>query len=78
MDPLPSGIFEAVRTGYPGLNDFIEEFARINARGLSDVIVAYDPSRIILDGSVIRNNGDILLPLFKNILIGFCRCRRSG
>jgi len=57
------GIFEAVKAGYPGLAEFMEEFARINARGLSDVIVAYDPSRIILDGSVIRNNSDLLLPL---------------
>jgi glucokinase len=66
-----AGIFEAARTGYPGLNDFIEEFARINARGISDVIVAYDPSRIILDGSVIRNNCDLLLPLFNNYIDRF-------
>ena len=46
----------------------MEEFARITARGLSDVIVAYDPSRIILDGSVIRNNSDLLLPLlYKHV-----------
>jgi len=67
----PSGIFDAVRTGYPGLNDFIEEFARINARGISDVIVAYDPSRIILDGSVIQNNADLLLPLFDRYIDRF-------
>ncbi len=60
----PSGIFEAVRNGYPGLDDFIEEFSLVNSRGLSDVIVAYDPSRIILDGSVVRNNCDILLHRF--------------
>jgi glucokinase len=67
----PSGIFEAVRAGYPGLDNFIEEFGRINARGLSDVIVAYDPSRIILDGSVIRNNCDLLLPLFTRYIDRF-------
>jgi len=67
----PSGILEAVRNGYPGLNDFIEEFSRINARGISDVIVAYDPSRIILDGSVIRNNSDLLLPLFTRYIDRF-------
>ncbi|MEI7434200.1 MAG: ROK family protein [Methanomicrobiales archaeon] len=69
--PSPSGIFEAVRTGHPGLNNFLDEFARINARGISDVIVAYDPSRIILDGSVIRNNSDLLLPLLNNYIDHF-------
>lgn len=67
----PSGIFEAVRTGQPGLDDFIEEFGRINARGISDVIVAYDPSRIILDGSVILNNHDVLLPLLNKYIDRF-------
>jgi glucokinase len=65
------GIFEAVRAGYPGLDDFMEEFGRINARGISDVIVAYDPSLIILDGSVIRNNADLLLPLFERYIDRF-------
>jgi glucokinase len=66
-----SGIFEAAQTGYPGINNFIDEFARINARGISDVIVAYDPSRIILDGSVIRNNSDLLLPHFNKYIDRF-------
>lgn len=59
----PQGIFAAITAGfYPGIEGFIEELSRINARGISSVIAAYDPSRIILDGSVIRNNADILLP----------------
>jgi glucokinase len=66
-----SGIFDAVKTGYPGLDDFMVEFGRINARGISDVIVAYDPSRIILDGSVIQNNADLLLPLFNKYIDRF-------
>ena len=67
----PSGIFEAIKDGYPGIDDFIEEFSRINARGISDVIVAYDPSRIILDGSVILNNSDLLLPRFTRYIDRF-------
>ena len=55
-------VFERIRSGYPGLSGFIDELARINAHGISDVVVAYDPSRIILDGSVIRENADLLLP----------------
>jgi len=74
----PSGIFNAVRNGYPGLSDFIEEFGRINARGISDVIVAYDPSRIILDGSVIQNNADLLLPLFDRYIDRFLRLPEIG
>jgi glucokinase len=65
------GIFEAVRAGYPGLDDFMEEFGIINARGISDVIVAYDPSCIIFDGSVIQNNADLLLPLFDRYIDRF-------
>jgi len=72
------GIFEAVRTGYPGLDDFMEELGRINARGISDVIVAYDPSRIILDGSVIRNNADLLLPLFERYIDRFLPLPKIG
>jgi glucokinase len=67
----PSGIFEAARNGYPGLSDFMDEFSRINARGVSNVIVAYDPSRIILDGSVILNNSDLLLPRLNNYVDRF-------
>lgn len=67
----PSGIFEAVKAGYPGIDDFMNELARINARGISDVIVAYDPSRIILDGSVIRNNSELLLPLLERYIDRF-------
>lgn len=67
----PSGIFDSVREGYPGLDAFIEEFGRISARGLSDVIVAYDPSRIILDGSVIQNNSDLLLPQINTYIDRF-------
>jgi glucokinase len=65
------GIFEAVRAGYAGLDDFMEELGRINARGISDVIVAYDPSRIILDGSVVRNNSDLLVPLLDRYIDRF-------
>jgi len=67
----PSGIFDAIKAGYPGIDNFIEEFSRINARGISDVIVAYDPSRIILDGSVILNNSELLIPRFSRYIDRF-------
>ena len=39
----------------------MKALGEINGRGISDVIVAYDPSRIILDGSVILKNEDLIL-----------------
>jgi glucokinase len=54
-------LFEKARSGDPVYEQFLDELSRINARGLSDIIVAYDPEVIVLDGSVIRFNQDLLL-----------------
>jgi glucokinase len=56
------GIFAAARQGDPPALGFLEALGEINGRGISDVIVAYDPSRIILDGSVVLRNEDLILP----------------
>jgi glucokinase len=45
---------------------FLGDLSRINARAVSDVIVAYDPELIVFDGSVIRSNADLLLPPMKD------------
>ncbi|MDD1638759.1 MAG: ROK family protein [Methanomicrobiales archaeon] len=58
----PGGIFARARQGNPDATAFIDELARINGRGISDLIVAYDPERIILDGAVVRENGDLIYP----------------
>jgi glucokinase len=55
-------IFASGRQGDDDILRFIREVARINARGISDLIVAYDPELIVLDGSVIRANADLLMP----------------
>lgn len=56
-------IFEAIRKDrVPGGNDFLQELGKINARGISDLIVAYDPDTIVLDGSVVLNNQDLIIP----------------
>jgi glucokinase len=60
-------IFASARQGDDDVLRFVRDVARISARGISDVIVAYDPAIIILDGAVIRSNADLLLPS----LIGF-------
>ncbi|MGE5831625.1 MAG: ROK family protein [Methanomicrobiales archaeon] len=61
--PVSAGeIFAAARRGEPGALRFLEALGTINGRGISDVIVAYDPARIILDGSVVLRNEDFILP----------------
>lgn len=61
-------IFASAREGDDDVLRFIDDVARISARGISDVIVAYDPDLIILDGAVIRSNADLLLvPIIESI-----------
>lgn len=45
----------------PGEHEFIKKLGTINARGISSIIVAYDPDTIVLDGSVVLNNPDLIL-----------------
>lgn len=56
-----AGIFAAARRGDPAALGFMKALGEINGRGVSSVIVAYDPSRIILDGSVALQNEDLIL-----------------
>lgn len=56
-------VFTLVKQNRNGTgDDFIRELGRINARGISSIIVAYDPDMIILDGSVVLNNHDLIIP----------------
>jgi glucokinase len=63
-----AGIFDTAREGNPVALGFLKALGEINGRGISNVIVAYDPSRIILDGSVaIRNEGLVLPCLLPHV-----------
>ena len=64
-------IFASARQGDDDVLRFIRDLARINARGISDVIVAYDPEIIILDGAVILSNADLLLPAMIELVDRF-------
>ncbi len=57
-----SAIFQLARKGDLQAVEFLDALGVINARGMSDVIVAYDPERIIFDGSVALNNSELLIP----------------
>jgi len=56
-------VFRGVRESPdPAGHGFVRELGRINGRGISDIIVAYDPEAIVLDGSVVLHNPDLILP----------------
>lgn len=61
--PSAEDIFTMAREGDARVLEFVDELGRINARGVSNVVVAYDPEVIVFDGSVITRNADLLLPL---------------
>ena len=54
-------ICEAAEGGDSVAQDFFTELARINARGISNIIVAYSPERIILDGPLVRYHEHLIL-----------------
>jgi glucokinase len=61
-------IFAAAREGNRDSLLFLDDLSRINARAVSDVIVAYDPELIVFDGSVMLANADLLLgPLIDGV-----------
>jgi glucokinase len=55
-------IFLAAEKDEGYAREFLETVSIINGRGMSDVIVAYDPERIIMDGSVALHNYSWLVP----------------
>lgn len=50
---------------------FLDEINKINARGVSNVIVAYDPEIIILGGAVVLNNRKIIIRGIKKYVDKF-------
>ncbi|HJJ47412.1 MAG TPA: ROK family protein [Methanocorpusculum sp.] len=49
-------IFSAAENGEKISRDFIDELARICGRGISNIIAAYNPDKIILDGPLVQEN----------------------
>ncbi len=54
-------IFEAVRTEDPVALAFMDALGQVNARGISTLIVAYDPEVIVLDGPLARYYGEVVI-----------------
>jgi glucokinase len=59
-------VFDAIREEQGSEKcGFIHELGRLNGRGVSDLIVAYEPDTIVFDGSVVLNNQDLIIPLIE-------------
>ncbi|TAJ45671.1 ROK family protein [Methanofollis fontis] len=55
------GILEAAEAGDPVAALFMEALGEVNARGISDLIVAYAPEVIVLDGPLAQAHGRLLI-----------------
>ncbi|MDV2481093.1 ROK family protein [Methanoculleus sp. Wushi-C6] len=54
-------IFAAAREEDPVALAFMEALGQVNARGVSAVVVAYNPDVIVLDGPIARYHGDLVI-----------------
>jgi glucokinase len=61
----PDQVFSLIRKDREKFEGFLDDLGRINARGISDIVVAYEPACLILDGSVVRENLDLILPFIE-------------
>lgn len=64
IDAMPreaKDIFDRANAGNTRTLNFLDELHRINARAISNIIVAYDPELITIGGSVMLENAPLLL-----------------
>lgn len=54
-------IFEAAYEGKSLAIEFLKELGVVNGKGLSNVIVAYDPEIVVLGGAVVLNNEEMVI-----------------
>lgn len=66
-------IFKAARKKDKNALRFIEELGKINGRGISNVIAAYDPELIVLGGAVALNNFDLIIKYAKPTIDKFLK-----
>jgi glucokinase len=56
-----AGILGAAERGDPLALSFMDALGRVNARALSDIVVAYEPEVVVLDGPLAQHHGDLLI-----------------
>lgn len=61
-------IFDRVHAGDAVAQEFLDVLHRVNARAISNIIVAYDPELIMIGGSVMLMNGPTLLAGIKKYI----------
>lgn len=66
-------IFDLAKEGNVRAGEFLEEAGKINARAVSNIIVAYDPDLITFGGAVVLNNRDQILAPIKKYTDKFLR-----
>jgi glucokinase len=71
--PTAADIFDAARKKDKIALRFMKELGKINGRGISNVIAAYDPEIIVLGGAVALNNGEVWLKYAKKYVDKFLR-----
>ena len=59
-------IYDAAKEGDEIAQKFIDVIGKVNARGISNLIVAYDPEIIVLGGAVVVHNEKEVLTSIKN------------
>jgi glucokinase len=58
-------VFEGCRKGDEFCKQMVEEIGRMNAMGVANAVNAYDPSLVSLGGSVVFENGELVLGPIK-------------
>ncbi|WP_342679556.1 ROK family protein [Methanofollis sp. UBA420] len=56
-----AGILGAAEVGDPLALSFMDALGRVNGRALSDIVVAYEPEVVVLDGPLAQHHGDLLI-----------------
>lgn len=56
-----AGILGAAERGDSLALSFMDALGRVNARALSDIVVAYEPEVVVLDGPLAQHHGDLLI-----------------
>ncbi|MBU1045514.1 ROK family protein [Patescibacteria group bacterium] len=58
-------IFDLAKGKDKNILSFLKEIGKINARGISNIIVAYNPEIIIMGGAIVLNNHALIIPEIK-------------
>ncbi|MCD6369871.1 MAG: ROK family protein [Thermoproteales archaeon] len=61
-------VYDAAKRGDEVALQIVEEVGRINAIGLANIVNVYDPSLIVLGGSVVLNNVELVLKPVKKYI----------